>query len=93
MDQFNRGEPWHVVEHQPAPDGGHYVPVVGNDGSYLLVVTWGKLQRMTVEFFQKFNDESIAYVMPELVGSNGLTPEGFSQGQFDAMLAQMAKAA
>lgn len=84
MDQFNAGKPWSVVSGSQI-EGGHYVPVVGYNKTYLYVVTWGKVQRMTWAFFKKYNDESVVYLSQEML-TNGKTPSGFDLAQLQADL-------
>jgi hypothetical protein len=91
MDQFNAGQPWTVVPHASI-EGGHYVPVVGRDHGELLVVTWGKVQRMTRGFFEHYCDEAYAILSPECLvggagGAGGKSPEGFDLEQLQADLA------
>lgn len=75
MDQFNAGKPWSVVSRSPI-EGGHYIPGCAYRGGQIVVVTWGKLQRMTEGFYKKYCDESVAYVSEEMLTS-GKSPEGF----------------
>ena len=79
MEQFENGEPWSVVDGAEI-DGGHYVSLVAKRGDYLYCVTWGKVQKITVSFFKKFNDESILYLSEEML-ANGKTDEGFDYQQ------------
>lgn len=88
MDQFNRGKPWTVV--RSSTEGGHYVPLVGRAGRYLDVVTWGRVQRMTKTFFERYCDEAFAILMPEYLGS-GKTPEGFDLQALTAKLETLKK--
>ena len=76
MEQFNKGEPWTIVKGAKI-EGGHYVCVVGFDGTYIIVVTWGKLQKMSIDFFLKYCDEAWAILSQELLNSQGKSPEGF----------------
>lgn len=84
MAQFNAGQPWDVVPGSKI-EGGHYVPVVGYDGTNLVVITWGKLQLMTPAFFTTYNDESIAYLSLEML-TGGQSLEGFNAAQLQADL-------
>jgi hypothetical protein len=81
MDQFNNGEPWTPVK-GASIEGGHYVPLVGFDGKYLLVVTWGQVQKMSVDFYKEYCDEALAYVSEEFI-SKGKSPEGFELTQLE----------
>lgn len=64
MDQFNADKPW-TYKGNSEILGGHYVPVVGYNKTYLYVVTWGRVQKMSWAFYKKYNDESIAYLSEE----------------------------
>lgn len=75
MEQANAGEPWTVVA-SATIEGGHYVPVVGYDADFIYCVTWGKVQKMTWDFFAKYCDEAVAYVSDEYL-TQDFTPEGF----------------
>jgi len=75
MDQFNQNKAWKVNSKSPV-EGGHYIPLVAKKGNYLYCVTWGRLQAMTLGFFKKYNDESIAYVSLEAL-KDGKSLEGF----------------
>lgn len=57
MDQFNASEPWDVVPNAPTPTEGHAIALVGWDGTYWYIVTWGKIQKMTQAFFAKYVEE------------------------------------
>lgn len=72
-EQFNAGVPW--IGPLGGNRGGHYCPLIGFRGGYLLFVTWGKVQRVTPEYFSDFNDESIAFFSTEMLKS-GLGPTG-----------------
>lgn len=75
MDQFDSGKPWSVV-HGGSIDGGHYVPVIGYTQRYVDVITWGRVQRMTRAFYNKFCDEAYAILSEEML-KDGRSIEGF----------------
>lgn len=78
MSQFENGQVWSVVDSDPTPEDGHYIPVLGrNSAGNILCVTWGRLQAMTPEWYTKYNDESIAYVSLEPLTTRLVSPEGF----------------
>src|SRR5665213_1544872 len=88
VDQFDRGEPWNgPLEVSSA--GGHYVPLVGFRDGYLLVVTWGRVQRVSPDFFVANNDESVAYFSQEFLKAD-LNPVGFNTAQLQTDLAAIA---
>lgn len=77
MDQFRRGKPWDVKPGKATIEGGHYVPVVGFYDGMFACVTWGKIQMMTVPFFEKFTDERWAMLTREFLNAEGKSPDGF----------------
>lgn len=68
MDQFDAGKPWDVQKANASIEGGHYVIVVGYDGTYFYIVTWGAVQKMTPAFFRKYVDEGWVVIDDEMVG-------------------------
>jgi hypothetical protein len=87
MDQFNAGQPWEIVPGATI-DGGHYVPIVGRHSLCFNVITWGKTQPMDDDWFNRFNDESLVYLSPEML-TGGVSVNGFDLGQLQADLAQL----
>lgn len=80
-DQFNAAEPWHVVPGDTLT-GGHYIPLVGrNSRGDFLVVTWGRLQAVEAAWLQANMDEGIAYVSPDRLNAQGVSPENYSAAQ------------
>lgn len=89
QDQFANGQPWSVVPGAQI-EGGHYIPVVARPGQSLVnVITWGALQGMTQGFYEKFCDEAWAILSPEMIGSTGVSLEGFNLAQLQADLKQV----
>lgn len=86
MEQFINGQPWTVVPYYSPVEGGHYVSLVGFDGTWLYVVTWGKVQQMSVDFFMRYCDEAWAILSLEFLNSRGVSPEGFNLAQLQADL-------
>ncbi len=50
-------------------------------------VTWAKIQPMTLEFFTTYCDEAYALLSAELLGEDGVSPEGFKLAELQADLA------
>ena len=90
MDQFNAGQPWTKVTDEN-PIGGHDVELIAWDGEMLHVVTWGRVQKMSVEFFKAYADEAYAMLSEEFL-KNGLSPDGFNMAQLQADLAALTPA-
>lgn len=82
MDQFNSGKVWSV--RRSVIEGGHYVPMVAKR-SHVECVTWGRVQPMTLGFYEKYCDEALAYVSAEALVNNR-SPEGFDS---DTLLADL----
>lgn len=74
-EQFAAGQPWDVGGDDRIV-GGHSVELAGYDQSYLYVVTWGKVTRMTYRFWHEYVSESWAVIMPEWLDANGEDPQG-----------------
>lgn len=75
MRQFDQGDVW--SELRGSVVGGHYVPSVGYaENGNIEVVTWGRVQQMTPQFFAKWCDEAFAYLSEEML-DQGISPEGF----------------
>ena len=90
MEQFDKGLYWSMTGQKGSPsEGGHYIPAVARRGTHTAIVTWAKLQSVTDAFFRTFNDESLAYVMPEMLDATGHTPEGFDLPALNAALAAL----
>lgn len=85
QDQFDAGLPWTVVGDLP-PGDGHDVPVVGYDGEWFQVVSWGGLQRVSAEWLLKYGEEGWAELYPDFLMSTGLTPAGFDMVTLSADL-------
>jgi hypothetical protein len=60
--EWESGKPWADTSMYPDPYSGHYVYIVGYDPEYLTCITWGRKQKMTWGFFQKYVDESYAII-------------------------------
>lgn len=58
MDQFDKGQPWDVVDDDGGSLGGHYVYLPAYDQGTFTCVTWGRRQKMTTAFFTKYVDEA-----------------------------------
>jgi hypothetical protein len=86
MTQFSAGQPWTVVAGSPI-EGGHDIPFVGFDGTWIYVITWGKVQKMSVEFFVKYCTEAWAKLSLEFINGKGVSPEGFNLTQLQVDLA------
>ena len=59
-------------------EGGHYVPAMLRNSKGLIgVVTWGGIQGMYDDFYDKYCDEAVMYISLEILEARGLSPDGF----------------
>ncbi len=61
---------------KPGSWGGHAVDVVEFDAAGLTVVTWGRLQRMTWSFWDRYCDEAYCILANDFL-EHGRAPNGF----------------
>ncbi|WP_405133085.1 hypothetical protein [Nocardia sp. NBC_01388] len=85
MQEFSNRKPWDVQPGTPEIAGGHYVPVVARRGGLFSVITWGRIQEMTPEFYTRYCDEALVYLSTELLTA-GRSPEGFDLAALQADL-------
>lgn len=89
FDQFERGKPW-TVRPGANIEGGHYVPLVGRHSHHVHCVTWGKIQPITMRFFEKYCDEAYAPLSEEML-SGGRSLQGFDIEQLQKDLSLLGK--
>jgi hypothetical protein len=70
---------------KPGSWGGHCVFVAAYDQKTFTCITWGKLQTMTVAFWNKYCDEAHALLSPMWISGKG-APNGFNLAQLKADL-------
>lgn len=93
MQQFNAGQPWTVVNGSPI-DGGHCVIVMGYDSNHLKVITWGQVQLMGYDFWNKYvagnGGEAWVVIDSEWVNTaSGKDIEGVDKFAFGAQFAAL----
>jgi hypothetical protein len=71
---------------KPGSWGGHAVDVVRYDAQGLTVVTWGRLQRLTWNFWDRYCDEAYCILSDDFL-EHGSAPNGFDLGALQADLA------
>jgi hypothetical protein len=85
MDQFDNGQVWDLRGiRRYRNDGGHCVPLIGYGRDYLDCWTWGRRQRMTIEFFQRFFDEVWAVADRNWQRPDGTVPNGIDGARANA---------
>jgi hypothetical protein len=78
MDQFNTHQAWHVVNPDGGIEGGHAV----HHGYYQTsaqderVVTWGAVQTMTDDWWNRYVEEAWVVITPEWLSAAGTSPGG-----------------
>lgn len=83
--QFSQGKPWTPVRGAGSQiEGGHFIPLLGFDGTYFIIATWGRLQKMSASFFKRYVDEAVAYISLEDLNASGKTLEGFDLAQLES---------
>jgi hypothetical protein len=71
---------------KPGSWGGHAIDVVRYDDDGITVVTWGRLQQVTWEFWERYVDEVYAIVSIDFL-DEGKAPNGFDLAALQADLA------
>lgn len=74
MEDFDAGKPWAEADGEDL--GGHAVPIVGYDKSFVYVVTWGKVQMMTWDCYRAVTEEAWVAILPEWFNTKGQDPQG-----------------
>lgn len=68
----------------PEPTEAQYIPLVAYC-TMLECVTWGRIQRMTTQFYKNYCDEAWAILSPEMI-KDGKSLEGFNLAQLQVDL-------
>lgn len=77
MVQFNRGEPWGIVDDDGGIEGRHAINVGYDDLSKgLRGVTWERVQDITPAFWNRYGEELWVPISQEWINENGLSPSG-----------------
>jgi hypothetical protein len=84
-EQFVNKQPWDAGK---PSDMFHFVPFVGCDEEYLYCVTWGRLQRVTMDGFEQMVKEAVVYLSKEDL-TGGKTAEGFDYAALESDLSAL----
>lgn len=71
---------------KPGSWGGHAIDVVRYDDGGVTVITWGRLQRVTWEFWERYVDEVYGILSTDFLNA-GKAPNGFDLAALQADLA------
>jgi hypothetical protein len=71
----------HGPDAKPGSWGGHCVIITGYDPEGLWCVTWGRMQKMSWDFYGTYCDEAYVLLFEQWVKSDGYAPSGLSWGQ------------
>lgn len=89
------GKVWEVVPDDgtgnttPGSWGGHCIFVCAYDTTGLTAITWGALQKMTWNFWNKYVDEAYALVSPDFIAAAGNAPNGFDLATLESDIVQI----
>jgi hypothetical protein len=87
--QFESNKPWTVTTGRNARAnswGGHCVPIVAYDATYLYCVTWGQIQAMSWQWFNEYCDEAYCCIDNSYFTAAGKTVQGFNLAQLQTDL-------
>ncbi|QXX74213.1 hypothetical protein [Methylovirgula sp. HY1] len=77
----------------PGSWGGHCVYVVGYDHGSVYFISWGKLMRMSWNFWWAYTDESYGLLSPDWIEVTGMAPSDFDRAALVADMAALRQAA
>jgi len=66
--------------------GGHCVEIVGYAPGWYDIVTWGRVMRMSVDFYHAYCDESYCAISRDWLGPDNKAPNGFNAAQLTEAL-------
>jgi hypothetical protein len=90
--QIHAGQPWTVVSGdsgKPYSWGGHAMYSTGYDKDYVGLVTWGRRQKATWEWWDTYVDEAYVHVTEDYMSATGKTPRGFDSAKLQEFLNQL----
>jgi hypothetical protein len=83
LDQFYAGKIWDVVPDDGGLVGGHCVNAVGYDAQGMTIITWGRPQKLSWAFYQKYFDEVCVAIPQDYDRLGNRLLEGFSEKQLE----------
>jgi hypothetical protein len=83
FDQLDAGKPWKVVK-RSAIEGGHCVPIGAYDDDTFTCTTWGQVQAMDLDFYERYFDEIVVPVDLDWMRAVGTSPSGLDTAALNA---------
>jgi hypothetical protein len=77
---------WTVDPNKPKIVENHVVVLTGYDDAGFTMISWGRVFRMTEEFFAKYVDEVYAIADPAWITAKNRTPGGLSLAQLEEQM-------
>ena len=68
---FQAGQPWTLESLESPVVGGHCIPIVGYDSTYLYAVTWGQVQPIAYSAWHYISEEAWGVMTGELAKGDG----------------------
>ena len=91
MEQaFAAGQPWTLDDLDSPVVGGHCIPIVAYDSTYLYAVTWGSVQAIAYSTWHYIASEAWAVLSGELV-AKGADGHGINLAALQADLSRLSR--
>jgi len=74
-------------------EGGHCVVIAGFDDSWLTLISWGALYRMSWAFWAEYVDEAYGLVDTDWVKATGTTPANMTLAELEAQMQAIRQSA
>lgn len=87
QDQFQQGLPWSGPAN--GIEGGHAIPLVAYDPTYVTCITWGAKQKMDYTWLGQNLEECYVVVSPDWLNAHDSAPSGFNLTQLWTDLHQL----
>jgi len=88
--EVNSGKPWENLAGTPGSWGGHCIYIVDYDADWLYAITWGKIQRISWDWFDKYAEEAVALLSADWIDSHtGLSPSHMTLASLDEQIVEM----
>jgi hypothetical protein len=67
MVQFQKEQPWTVVNPDGGNAGGHSFPLLGYNSTDAVGITWGQTQELSWPWFLKYSDEAYCVITEDFI--------------------------